>query len=193
MSEVLLDTKKSRLVETKFNENELLEKCIEEVQNKLLKHPEITVYGKTVHQRRSIGFFSDTSIGYYYSGKLCKSQKLTESLTNLIEHTNNIFKSNFNGILVNYYETGEEYISAHTDDENGLDRSIGVVALSYGQPRTFRIRDKKTKKIIIDIPTKSYHYISMEGDFQKEFTHEIPIQKKIKNPRYSFTFRHHNK
>ena len=193
MSEVLLDTKKSRLVETKFNENELLEKCIEEVQNKLLKHPEITVYGKTVHQRRSIGFFSDTSIGYYYSGKLCKSQKLTESLTNLIEHTNNIFKSNFNGILVNYYETGEEYISAHTDDENGLDRSIGVVALSYGQPRTFRIRDKKTKKIIIDIPRKSYHYISMEGDFQKEFTHEIPIQKKIKNPRYSFTFRHHNK
>ena len=193
MSEVLLDTKKSRLVETKFNENELLEKCIEEVQNKLLKHPEITVYGKTVHQRRSIGFFSDTSIGYYYSGKLCKSQKLTESLTNLIEHTNNIFKSNFNGILVNYYETGEEYISAHTDDENGLDRSIGVVALSYGQPRTFRIRDKKTKKIIIDIPTKSYHYISMEGDFQKEFTHEIPNQKKIKNPRYSFTFRHHNK
>lgn len=193
MNTIFLDTTHSRLVETPFNENELLENCIEEIQNKLLKHPEITVYGKIVHQRRSIGFFSDTSIGYYYSGKLCKSQNLTESLKKLIEHTNNVFKSNFNGILVNYYENGNDYISAHSDDESGLDSSIGVVALSYGEPRTFRIRDKNTKKIIIDIPTKSYHYISMEGDFQKEFIHEIPIQKKIKKPRYSFTFRYHNK
>ena len=31
----------------------------------------------------------------------------------------------------------------------------------------------------------------MGGDFQKEFTHEIPIEKKIKLPRYSFTLRKH--
>ena len=30
-----------------------------------------------------------------------------------------------------------------------------------------------------------------EGDFQKEFTHEIPVQRKIKDFRYSFTFRYH--
>lgn len=31
----------------------------------------------------------------------------------------------------------------------------------------------------------------MAGDFQKEFTHEIPMEKKKKNPRISFTFRRH--
>jgi len=31
----------------------------------------------------------------------------------------------------------------------------------------------------------------MGGDFQKEFLHEIPVQKKIKEPRFSFTFRKH--
>jgi alkylated DNA repair dioxygenase AlkB len=40
---------------------------------------------------------------------------------------------------------------------------------------------------------KSCDIIFMSGDFQKEFTHEIPKQLKIKEPRYSFTFRHHKK
>ena len=31
----------------------------------------------------------------------------------------------------------------------------------------------------------------MAGNFQKEFTHEIPIEKKVKEVRYSFTFRTH--
>jgi len=32
----------------------------------------------------------------------------------------------------------------------------------------------------------------MGGNFQKLYTHEIPIQKKIKESRISFTFRKHN-
>jgi hypothetical protein len=31
----------------------------------------------------------------------------------------------------------------------------------------------------------------MGGDFQIEFTHGIPIEKKIKDVRYSLTFRKH--
>jgi len=31
----------------------------------------------------------------------------------------------------------------------------------------------------------------MSGNFQKEFTHEIPIEKRVKGERYSFTFRQH--
>lgn len=31
----------------------------------------------------------------------------------------------------------------------------------------------------------------MGGNFQKEFTHEIPIEKKITDTRYSLTFRKH--
>jgi len=38
------------------------------------------------------------------------------------------------------------------DDEKALSKT-GVVAISVGAERTFRIRDKTTKKIIIDIHT----------------------------------------
>lgn len=33
----------------------------------------------------------------------------------------------------------------------------------------------------------------MDGDFQKEFTHEIPAQKKVTEMRISLTFRKHIK
>ena len=45
---------------------------------------------------------------------------------------------------------------------------------------------------MVDIPTESYDMIQMSGNFQKEFLHEIPIEKKVKEGRYSFTFRRHS-
>ena len=167
-----------------------LDECIKEVKDKLLKNPPIIVYGKQANQHRSIGFFSDTSIGYHYSGQLAKSQPLTPKLKNLLEVINEKFSSKFNGILVNYYENGEDYIGKHSDDEKSLDK-VGVVSISYGAKRKFRIRNKSNGKKVVDIDMNSSEIIHMGGDFQKEFTHEIPKEKKIKDERYSFTLRNH--
>ena len=52
-------------------------------------------------------------------------------------------------------------IGKHSDDEKGLS-NIGVVAISYGAVRKFRIRDKKTNKIIKDIPTIPYEIFHMK-------------------------------
>ena len=169
---------------------DLIRSCIDEIQNQLLEYPPILVYGKQCKQNRSIGFFSDTSIGYFYSRQLCESKPLTNNLKLLLEKVNQRFDSDFNGILVNKYLNGEDYIGKHSDDETGLD-PVGVVALSYGAVRKFRIREKQSGKRVIDIPTLPYHLIHMGGDFQKEFTHEIPVEKKVKDVRYSFTFRKH--
>ena len=174
-----------------YNENqELIEKCIAEFKDELLIKPPIKLYGKIVHQQRNIGFFSNESIGYYYSGQLARSKPLQPNLSKLMKLINERFETKYNGILVNYYEDGTNYIGDHSDDEKNLDIG-GVVCISYGAVRKFRIRDKLTKKIIVDVPTISCGIIHMGGDFQKEFTHEIPIEKKVKDCRYSFTFRKH--
>ena len=55
------------------------------------------------------------------------------------------------------------------------------------------LHSKKPKQIIKDIDTLPYHTIHMGGNFQKEFTHEIPKEKKKLGIRYSFTFRKHKK
>ena len=192
--ETLIKTEKSFLNQYNLPEkfNEIIKNITKEINEKLLVNPPIFVYGKKCYQHRSIAFFSDESIGYRYSGQLAKSQKLTENLKLLLDYINKHFKANFNGILVNKYLKGTDYIGRHSDDEEGLSK-IGVVAISYGAVRKFRIRDKQTKKIVKDIPTLSNKLIHMGGDFQKEFTHEIPKERKVKDIRWSFTFRNHLK
>ena len=188
--ETLIKTPKSSLNVYNMTNDHLVKECVSEVKDKLIVNPPIIVYGKPAIQHRCIGFFSNTSIGYKYSNQMAKSIPLTPNLEILLKLINSQFKSQFNGILVNRYNDGNDYIGSHSDDETNLD-NIGVVAISYGAVRKFRIRDKITRKIVKDIPTLSNYIIHMDGHFQKEFIHEIPIEKKVKEERYSFTFRKH--
>ena len=173
-----------------FVDTELLEQCISYVEPQLEERPEIIVYGKPCRQHRNVGFFSDESIGYKYSKKLMASKPLSTSLSDLIVAINKMLGTQFNGILVNKYLDGNDYIGAHSDDETGLD-GLGVVAISYGSERIFRIRNKNDKTIVCDESTTHCGILHMGGNFQKLYTHEIPAQKKIKESRISFTFRKH--
>lgn len=161
----------------------------------LIEEPPIMVHGKLCHQRRNIGFYSDSSIGYKYSGQLMKSIPLTDQpiLKEIMEKINQDLGTNFNGILINKYINGEKYIGAHSDNEKGLDKNNKmVVGLSYGPGvRTFRIRDKKTKKIVLDYKQEQGTLLCMCGEFQSQYTHEIPKELKIKEERISLTFRYH--
>jgi len=186
----IIKTETSFLDIHKLQNENILVSCIEEIKDKLIINPPIFVFGKKAHQHRSVGFFSNTSVGYYYSNQIAKSIQLTPNLEKLLDIMNTKFNADFNGILINKYNDGNDYISAHSDDEKNLD-IVGVVAISFGAIRTFRIRDKTTKKIITNIKTNPFEIIHMGGNFQKEFIHEIPIEKKVKDCRYSFTFRKH--
>ena len=186
----LIETDTSYLAMGGFCDIGLIEKCLEETDGLLIVKPPLIIFGKPAKQPRNVGFFSDTSIGYKYSTTMMHSIPLTDGLRELLDVVNRMFPdANFNGILINTYQDGNDNIGKHSDNEKDLS-AVGVVAISYGAVRKFRIRDKKGK-IVKDIPTTSGSIIHMAGEFQKEFTHEIPIEKKIKIPRTSFTFRSH--
>ena len=189
--ETLIKTDKSSLNIGTFDNIDLVSKCVNNIENELEIRPVIKLYGKTLHQNRNVGFFSDTSIGYKYSNKMMVSKPLSFNLNTLLEKINTLFSSNYNGILVNEYSNGNDYIGAHSDDETKLNSDIGVVSLSFGTTRKFRIRDKTTKKIVKDISMEQGQLLQMTGKFQTEFTHEIPIEKRVKERRVSFTFRYH--
>lgn len=169
----------------------IIKQCVTYVTPLLKERPEIKVFNKIRHQQRFVGFFSNDSKGYSYSGMTMPAIKMSESMTNLLNMVNKEMNTSFNGILVNKYMNGNDYIGAHSDDESGLD-PVGVVAISYGAERMFRIRDKITKKIVKEVKTTHCSIMHMGGNFQQLYTHEIPIEKNVKNYRISFTFRKHN-
>lgn len=190
--EYYIKTDKSYFGKIDADIDDLLLECIEEIKGKLDEKPPVIVFGKPAVQHRNIGFFSNESIGYHYAGQLAASKPMTNALIELLNLINIEFKTDFNGILINEYPDGEHYIGKHSDDESALSNA-GVVCISYGASRKFRIRDKSTNQIVMDIPTTSKEIWVMGGDFQKEFTHEVPVEKKIKDKRISFTFRKHLK
>lgn len=83
-----------------------------------------------------------------------------------------------------------------SDDESQLVTGSPIVTITLcleGVPRKFRIRNKSDKTITKDILTTNGIVLTMGGDFQKEFKHEIVkvtggAAKKV-GPRISLTFR----
>ena len=155
----------------------------------LIKYPKGKLFGKEITFHRSIGFFAKSG-GYRFSGQTIRTGDFTPELQTLLNKVNETLNESFNGILINIYHSGEDYISAHSDDEKEL-ISDCVAAISIGESRIFRIRDKKTKKIQADILTEDGQLLVMLGSFQSEFTHEIPKEKKKSGERISLTFRKH--
>lgn len=141
-----------------------------------LEHqPPITMWGRQCRMRRDIGFFAAPGIaGYRYGGQMSKSAPLTPELTRLLELVNRVCGATFNGILVNRYNNGSDYISPHSDQESSLAPGVGVVAISCGATRTMDFR--RTRE-----PFTQHHFAMRDGSalcmygarFQKLYTHGI--------------------
>jgi alkylated DNA repair dioxygenase AlkB len=159
-----------------FNDTNLLDSCIEESKEKL----------EDVGTRR-VRFFSDFVTGNYMYGnvRVCKSQKLTPSLKKMLNLMNERFDSDYNGIIVNYYKNGSNYIEKHSDSQNHPPN--GVLLISYGGLRNFRIFDKITDVKVKDIPLITGEMVHMGGNFQSEFTHDVEKDVTITTERYSIS------
>lgn len=181
----------------------LLEAAVAEVAGKLEHKPPIEIFGKICHQQRDVGFFADPEVtyGYFYSKSVAKSQMPGPAIKALLAWVNAQFKAEFNGVLVNQYHSGSDYISDHSDSEAGLDPNMGVVAISAGATRTMRFKRTKTapagtlhfKEGAYRISLDHASIVHMAGpEFQKSFTHGIPPEANATGSRVSFTFRKHS-
>lgn len=159
-----------------FDDNDLLSSCINEIDIKL----------KPISYRK-VRFFSDIVKGVYYYGKMRVSdvQPLSPSLKTLLGIINSHFNTDYNGILINKYDNGSNYIQKHSDSKNHPEN--GVLIISYGSTRNFRIYDKEDNKLN-DVPLIHGQMIHMGGDFQEEYEHDIEQDNSIKTSRYSLSF-----
>jgi alkylated DNA repair dioxygenase AlkB len=110
-----------------------------------------------------------------------------QMLYNIMNRVKSLLNFDFDRLLINRYENGTDYIGSHSDKE--VYPGDPVVSICYGATRTFRIRDKITKNIVLDVPHQHGTLLVMAGNFQHEFKHEIPVQKRVYGTRISVTLR----
>ena len=135
---------------------------------------------------------------YHFSGKRHVSEPIPSWLEPFVDYANRATGKAYNGVLVNWYSDGSDYISAHSDDEPELDH-VPIFSWSFGGTRTFRLRPKFEPKPAwltgnyVDIPlsngTLAIMSWEMQGKGQGGWTHEIPKTKQPVERRINITVR----
>lgn len=96
----------------------------------------------------------------------------------------------FNSVLLNLYRNGEDKVSWHADDEKSLGNEINIASISIGAEREFQFKSKHNSNDKKEIMLTHGSLLVMHNPIQEHWLHQIPIRKKIKEPRINLTFRY---
>lgn len=144
----------------------------------------ISLFGREIATPRR---FQAYGIPYRFSGKLHKALPIPEMLQPLIKYANSFdyFKTwpedqqSFNGVLVNWYQDGNDYIGFHADDEKDLNKSPNgtsvVFSISFGATRLFHLKPKnKSMDYEMKCTLENGSVVVMGGLCQSTHKHSIP-------------------
>nr|QBK87625.1 MAG: alkylated DNA repair dioxygenase [Marseillevirus LCMAC201] len=148
----------------------------------------IKMFGKTIKIPRKQALFGETT--YTFSGKTNEPRPLENKLMiDVLAKINEMEPDHqYNGVFVNWYKDGGEYISWHSDNEKDLNKDAPLYSLSLGATRKFKIKSNETK-VVTDIELKNEMMVVMGGDMQNECKHSVPKTKRCNEGRINFTFR----
>jgi alkylated DNA repair dioxygenase AlkB len=153
-------------------------------------YDEIIMRGSLIETPRYVQSYGEA---YKFSGVSHDGIELNPLIKPIKEWADNIGYGNFDQVLINWYQNGHHYIGSHADSESQLKPRSPILSLSLGGTRKFRIRDKKTKKILRDIEVNNGCALVMCGAFQEELKHEIVKVNGDRGlrvpPRINITFR----
>ncbi|CAG8608251.1 10911_t:CDS:1 [Scutellospora calospora] len=154
--------------------------------------PVFKIFGRQANAARlTCSFGSTPDKVYRYSGTAAKvdSIEYPPSIKIIQDKIESILDTKFNFVLLNWYQNGNDYIGAHSDDEGGLVPQGVIACVSFGAPRTFKFQNKSDKKLVNKIVLENGSLIVMKGTTQQFWKHLIPKEKIIKDGRISLTFR----
>ncbi len=170
-----------------FIEEDYLEELINDIQ---WGQSNIQIFGKTIPEPRLTAWYADPEINYTYSGATKTPIPWNLTLLDLKKKVEIASGISFNGVLLNYYRSGTDYMGWHSDDEKELGDNPIIASLSFGEARRFQLKHKTKKELETKtIETKSGSLIIMKGETQKHWKHRLAKTEKKVGERINLTFR----
>lgn len=162
----------------------LLLECIHQTKQNIILNPQLALFNKSINQNVIVGFFSNKSIGTNYAEQFVLSNPLAPSLIELLKLINDETTFNFNSVIIQELTNETHYCKKEGNKDVPELRGF----ISYGETRRFRVKDKLTNRIIMNVPMWSKEMLIMDKTFVEDHNYEIPIENKYKEPMYLFTF-----
>ncbi|GAB4297423.1 MAG: alpha-ketoglutarate-dependent dioxygenase AlkB [Oscillatoriaceae cyanobacterium] len=151
------------------------------------KHEPIKLFGKSVLQPRLTAYYGTK--GYTYSGVHMQPFLWNQPLLQIKDKIEPLVNHQFNGVLLNLYRDGQDYIGWHSDDEKDLAKGSVIGSLSLGETRRFIFRRRDNHQNKVELTLNDGDFLVMGGDTQKFWQHHVPKSAKSTQPRINLTFR----
>lgn len=149
----------------------------------------VSMFGKTHNLPRLSAWYGDNDRPYTYSGMTLQPKPWNSLLLELQEALVPICKRQFNSVLLNWYRSGADHISWHTDAEPELGQNPLIASVNFGASRRFLLRRRDEHNVKLEIPLQHGSILVMAGALQHHWQHSVPKQKKVKASRVNLTFR----
>jgi alkylated DNA repair dioxygenase AlkB len=95
-------------------------------------------------------------------------------------------RQGYNAVLCNLYRNGDDSVGLHADNEPEMGPIIA--SLSLGAERLFRLK-RRDGSVALRQTLPGGSLLIMAGDTQKNFKHEVPKDREVREPRINLTFR----
>lgn len=154
------------------------------------KQEEVKFYGKTFPVPRKTAWYGYEGFNYSYSGITCFPEIWTKELLEIKKEIEKFIPDeDFTSVLLNLYNNGNDKMGWHADDEKELGINPTIASVSLGETRRFDIKHKQNPELHYKFELTSGSLLIMRGALQHHWVHQIPAQKKVKEPRINLTFR----
>ena len=138
---------------------------------------------------RLTSWHGDIGTDYSVSGKISNPNPWTPELLMLKEKVEAVAGIKFNSVLLNYYRDGNDSVAWHSDRESVLGKNPVIASVSFGQVRSFDIRNKQSYSEHYSVRLEHGSFLLMKAGLQEHWEHRIAKSTKPMKARINLTFR----
>ena len=147
------------------------------------------MYDKEIITPRLSVWYGDFGTEYSAAGKVADPNPWTKELLHIKARVEPIAGVKFNSVLLNYYRDGNDSVAWHSDSEKILGRHPIIASVSFGQVRSFDIRNKLDHKEKYSVRLEHGSFLLMKAGLQEQWEHRIAKSTKPMKARINLTFR----
>jgi alkylated DNA repair dioxygenase AlkB len=147
------------------------------------------LYDKEVITPRLTAWYGDFGTDYSAAGKVSNPLPWTEELLMIKHKVEPLAGIAFNSVLLNYYRDGNDSVAWHSDRESVLGRNPIIASVSFGQVRSFDIRNKADHAEKYSVRLEHGSFLLMKAGLQEHWEHRIAKSAKAMKERINLTFR----
>jgi len=147
------------------------------------------LYDKEVVTPRLTAWYGDLGTDYSHPGRISNPAPWTPELLAIKAIVEPLAGTTFNSVLLNYYRDGNDSVAWHSDKESILGKHPVIASVSFGQVRSFDIRNKADHSEKYSVRLEHGSFLLMKSGLQEHWEHRIAKSVKPMKARVNLTFR----